>query len=168
MRAARPSQQHVLPAKAPRRQTLSGKENLCGNQPSVLLQEKPVGQNELRCYVQGIVQHLRQTHQRNVPLESPLKVQKEITSKMKSILSNWLGEVHLKFNLKQKTLFIAHNVMERFLAQRSLRKRDFQLLGVASLFIASKLEDIYPPELEELCYLCDSAYNKEEILAMES
>lgn len=51
---------------------------------------------------------------------------------------------------------------------RSLKKKDFQLLGVTSLFIASKFEDIYPPELEELCYLCDSAYTKEDILRMES
>lgn len=41
-------------------------------------------------------------------------------------------------------------------------------MGVASLFIASKYEDIYAPELEELCYLCDSAYTKEDILRMES
>jgi hypothetical protein len=34
--------------------------------------------------------------------------------------------------------------------------------------VASKYEDIYPPELEELSYLCDNAYTKEEILKMES
>jgi hypothetical protein len=33
------------------------------------------------------------------------------------------------------------------------------LLGIAAFLIASKFEDIYPPESNELCYLCDNAYD---------
>lgn len=58
--------------------------------------------------------------------------------------------------------------MERILSIRNIKKKEFQLLGVTSLFIASKYEDIYAPEVDELCYLCDNAYQKEELLKMES
>ena len=34
--------------------------------------------------------------------------------------------------------------------------------------MASKYEEIYPPELKELVYITDRAYNKEEILQMET
>ena len=33
--------------------------------------------------------------------------------------------------------------------------------------LASKFEDIYPPESKELCYLCENAYTKEEIYKLE-
>ena len=35
------------------------------------------------------------------------------------------------------------------------------------LLIASKYEEIYPPELRDLVYICDRAYSKQEILEME-
>jgi cyclin B len=34
--------------------------------------------------------------------------------------------------------------------------------------LASKYEEIYPPELKELVYITDRAYNKEEIIQMET
>jgi cyclin B len=36
------------------------------------------------------------------------------------------------------------------------------------MFIASKYEEIYAPELKDFVYVCDKAYAKEEILDMES
>ncbi|GMI23675.1 hypothetical protein TeGR_g821 [Tetraparma gracilis] len=42
-----------------------------------------------------------------------------------------------------------------------------QLVGVTALLIASKYEEIYPPELRDLVYICDRAYSKSEILGME-
>lgn len=51
---------------------------------------------------------------------------------------------------------------------RAIKRKDFQLIGMACFLVASKFEDIYPPETKELCYLCDNAYTKEEILKIES
>lgn len=39
--------------------------------------------------------------------------------------------------------------------------------GVTSLFIASKIEEIYPPKLSDFAYVTDGACNEDEILAME-
>jgi len=41
------------------------------------------------------------------------------------------------------------------------------LLGIASFLVASKFEDIYPPELEEFCYLCENIYKKEQLIEFE-
>lgn len=41
------------------------------------------------------------------------------------------------------------------------------MVGIASFLIASKFEDIYPPEVDEFCFLCENVYSKEEILHKE-
>lgn len=41
--------------------------------------------------------------------------QPEINDKMRSILVDWLIEVHLKFKLLPETLFITVNIIDRFL-----------------------------------------------------
>ena len=46
-------------------------------------------------------------------------------------------------------------------------KNKLQLIGVTSLFIATKFEEIYPPILSDLVYITDNAYTKEQILAKE-
>ena len=40
-------------------------------------------------------------------------------------------------------------------------------LGTAALFIASKYEEIYPPDINEFVYITDDSYSKEQILNME-
>jgi cyclin B len=46
-------------------------------------------------------------------------------------------------------------------------KSRLQLVGVTSLLIASKYEEIYPPELKDFVFLSDKAYSKEDVLQME-
>lgn len=40
-------------------------------------------------------------------------------------------------------------------------------MGVAALLIASKYEEIYPPELKDFIYITDRAYTKNDLLQME-
>ena len=67
-----------------------------------------------------------------------------------------------------ETLYLAINIIDRFCEQRQIKRSKLQLVGVAALLIASKYEEIYPPELRDLVYITDKAYNKQEILEMES
>lgn len=39
--------------------------------------------------------------------------------------------------------------------------------GTSALFIASKYEEIYPPDLTEFVYITDDSYTKGQILNME-
>jgi cyclin B len=93
--------------------------------------------------------------------------QRHINERMRSILVDWLVEVHLKFKLVPETLYLTVNVIDRFLEKSEVSRPKLQLVGVTALLIASKYEEIYPPELRDLVYICDHAYRKEEILEME-
>lgn len=82
---------------------------------------------------------------------------------MRSILVDWLVEVHLKFKLVPETLYLVVNLIDRYLAKKEVTRSKLQLVGVTALFIATKYEEIYPPELRDLVYICDRAYSKFEV-----
>lgn len=48
-----------------------------------------------------------------------------------------------------------------------MSKNKLQLVGVTSMLIASKYEEMYAPEVADFVYITDNAYNKKEILEME-
>lgn len=95
------------------------------------------------------------------------KVQKDINEKMRGILIDWLVDVHLKFKLVPETLYMTVNLIDRYLSLFAVPRTKLQLVGVASMFIASKYEEIYPPELKDFAYVTDKAYTTAEILDME-
>ena len=91
-----------------------------------------------------------------------------VNDRMRSILVDWLVEVHLKFKMVPETLYLTINLIDRYLELKQVRRSKLQLVGVSALLLASKYEEIYPPELRDLVYITDRAYNKQEILEMES
>lgn len=86
---------------------------------------------------------------------------------MRAILVDWITEVHLKFKLLPETLFITINLIDRYLSVVSIKRNNLQLVGVTAMLIASKYEEIYPPEVRDFVYITDNAYSKSEIFAME-
>lgn len=91
-----------------------------------------------------------------------------INEKMRAILCDWLVEVHLKYKMVPETLYLTVNILDRYLQLKQVRRSKLQLVGVAALSIAAKYEEIYPPELRDYVYITDKAYNKSEIVEMES
>merc|ERR1719424_2378738 len=87
--------------------------------------------------------------------------QKEINPKMRAILVDWLVEVHMKYKQRPETLFLAINIVDRFLCHRVIQRKRLQLVSVASIMIASKFEEIYPPEIHEYVHIADNAFTKE-------
>ena len=49
----------------------------------------------------------------------------------------------------------------------SVQRAKLQLVGTAAMFIASKYEEIYPPDVGEFVYISDDTYNKRQVLRME-
>lgn len=93
--------------------------------------------------------------------------QTDVNEKMRAILIDWLIEVHLKFKLVPETMYVTVNLIDRFLAKKSIPRNKLQLVGVTAMFIASKYEEIYAPEVRDFVYISDKAYSREEILKME-
>lgn len=97
-----------------------------------------------------------------------MTMQPYINEKMRAILCDWLVEVHLKYKMVPETLYLTVNILDRYLSIKQVRRSKLQLVGVAALSIAAKYEEIYPPELRDYVYITDKAYNKSEIVEMES
>ena len=94
-------------------------------------------------------------------------IQTDINDKMRAILIDWLVEVHLKFKLMPETLFLTHNLIDRFLSKKVVTRKNLQLVGVTAMLLASKYEEIWAPEVRDFVYISDKAYSREQILDME-
>uniref|UniRef100_A0A0M3I267 Cyclin N-terminal domain-containing protein n=1 Tax=Ascaris lumbricoides TaxID=6252 RepID=A0A0M3I267_ASCLU len=90
-----------------------------------------------------------------------------VTPKMRSILVDWLLQVHLRFHLLPETLFATLNILDRYLAVGNADKTNLQLVGITCMSIASKYEEIYAPELQDYVYITENAYTKRDIIRME-
>jgi len=91
----------------------------------------------------------------------------DVNEKMRAILVDWLLDVHLKFRLLPETLYLTINIIDRFLGIKCISREKLQLVGVTAMFIASKYEEIYPPECNDFVYISANAYNRDEVLQME-
>ncbi|KAH0721742.1 hypothetical protein KY290_006118 [Solanum tuberosum] len=93
--------------------------------------------------------------------------QPEINERMRSILIDWLIEVHQKFELNQETLYLTINIVDRYLAVTTTSRRELQLVGMSAMLIASKYEEIWAPEVNDFVCISDRAYDHEQVLGME-
>lgn len=93
-----------------------------------------------------------------------MTTQEDINEKMRSVLVDWLIEVHLKFKLLPETLYLTINLIDRYLSRVKVTRKRLQLVGVTSMLIASKYEEIYPPEIKDFVFVTDQAYNREDLL----
>ncbi|XP_062166699.1 G2/mitotic-specific cyclin S13-7-like [Alnus glutinosa] len=96
-----------------------------------------------------------------------MESQPEINESMRAILVDWLVDVHRKFDLSVETLYLTINIIDRFLAIKSVPRRELQLVGISAMLMASKYEEIWPPEVNDFVHLSDNAYSHEQILVME-
>ncbi|WCJ17847.1 Cyclin-A3-1 [Euphorbia peplus] len=94
-------------------------------------------------------------------------VQTDISVKMREILVDWLVEVAEEYKLVSDTLYLTVSYVDRYLSSQVLSRNKLQLLGVSCMHIASKYEEISPPNVEDFCYITDNTYSKEEVVCME-
>ena len=94
--------------------------------------------------------------------------QKTINKRMRAILIDWIVDVHKKYRLKPETLYLTVNIIDRFLSKQNVTTIKLQLVGVVSLLIASKYEDIHPPLVKELADITDGAYVPCQLITMEN
>ncbi|KAF5281208.1 hypothetical protein FQR65_LT14823 [Abscondita terminalis] len=88
--------------------------------------------------------------------------------RMRSILVDWIMEVCEAYRLQRITFYLALDYIDRYLTiTPAVPKSQLQLIGIASLFIAAKLEEVYPPRLSEFAYVCDGAYCEKIIITCE-
>eukprot|EP00049_Salpingoeca_infusionum_P010508 m.180920 g.180920 ORF g.180920 m.180920 type:complete len:352 (+) comp14660_c2_seq2:607-1662(+) len=93
--------------------------------------------------------------------------QTEVNARMRAILVDWLVEVGNRFELLQETVYMTIDIVDRYLSVEQTSRRKLQLVGVTAMLLASKFEEMFPPEVGDFVYISDNAYTREEILSME-
>lgn len=93
--------------------------------------------------------------------------QGEIQWSMRSVLMDWVVQVHTRFGLLPETLFLTVNYIDRFLSRKIVSLGKLQLVGATAIFIAAKYEEINCPSVQEIVYMVDGGYTVEEILKAE-
>ncbi|XP_076051182.1 cyclin E isoform X2 [Oratosquilla oratoria] len=91
-----------------------------------------------------------------------------LQARMRAILLDWLTEVCEVYKLHRETYYLSVDFIDRYLAAcENVPKQQLQLIGITCLFIAAKIEEIYPPKLSDFAFVTDSACTEHEILEKE-
>ncbi|CDW56324.1 Cyclin B2 [Trichuris trichiura] len=80
----------------------------------------------------------------------------KITPRMRAVLVEWIVQVHFRYKLAPETMFMS-----------DVAKSDLQLVGVTALYLASKYEDVFVMDLNQVIYVTDYTYTREAVLKME-
>lgn len=96
-----------------------------------------------------------------------MDLQTEIQWSMRSVLMDWLIQVHHRFSLLPETLFLCVNYIDRFLSCKIVSLGKLQLVGATAIFVAAKYEEINCPSVSEIVYMVDGGYTVDEILKAE-
>ncbi|EON64113.1 hypothetical protein W97_03343 [Coniosporium apollinis CBS 100218] len=118
-------------------------------------------------YGDEIFDYMRQLEERMRPNPYYMDNQAEIQWSMRSVLMDWLVQVHHRFNLLPETLFLSVNYVDRFLSCKVVSLNKLQLVGATAIFVAAKYEEINCPSVQEIVYMVDSGYSVDEILKAE-
>lgn len=82
---------------------------------------------------------------------------------MREIMLDWMMEVCEEFMLKRETLYMSINYIDRYLSyvNYEVPKSELQLIGVTSMFIACKIEEVYIPRINDFALATDGGYTRE-------
>ncbi|XP_017059417.1 G2/mitotic-specific cyclin-A [Drosophila ficusphila] len=118
-------------------------------------------------YQMDILENFRESEKKHRPKPLYMRRQKDISHNMRSILIDWLVEVSEEYKLDTETLYLSVFYLDRFLSLMAVVRSKLQLVGTAAMYIASKYEEIYPPDVGEFVFLTDDSYTKAQVLRME-
>jgi len=119
-------------------------------------------------YAPEMYAYLR-TIEKNFTVDADYLTSCPATGKMRTVLLDWLVDVQQQFKLLQETLYLTVSIIDRFMSTdgKDIKRNLLQLVGVTAMFLASKMEEIYAPELADFVYITDNAYTPTQVRAME-
>ncbi|KAF2272586.1 A/B/D/E cyclin [Westerdykella ornata] len=118
-------------------------------------------------YVVEIFEYLKELEVATMPNPNYMDNQNDLEWKLRGILVDWLIEVQTRFGLYPETLFLAVNIIDRFLSTKAVELDRLQLVGVTAMFIASKYEEILSPHVGSFRHLAEDGFTEDEILSAE-
>ena len=118
-------------------------------------------------YVVEIFDYLKDIEESTMPNPDYMEHQEHLEWKLRDVLVDWLVEVHTRFHLLPETLFLAINIIDRFLSSKVVQLDKLQLVGVTAMFIASKYEEVLSPHVQNFKHVADDGFSEAEILSAE-
>ncbi|XP_041075774.1 G2/mitotic-specific cyclin-B3-like [Polyodon spathula] len=117
-------------------------------------------------YAKDIFDYLKKREEKFV-IPNYMDKQSDLNKEMRAILVDWMIEVQENFELNHETLYLAVKLVDHFLAETVCMRETLQLIGSSAMLISSKFEERCPPCVDDFMYICDDAYKREELIAME-
>jgi G2/mitotic-specific cyclin 2 len=103
-----------------------------------------------------------------MPNKKCIEMQKDIRPDMRLVLIEWLTDLHVRLDLLPETFFLSINIVDRFLSLRQVARSKFDLLGMASMFIAAKFEDGCHLGVNTIRIYANTSHAANDILRAES
>nr|GMD26040.1 G2/mitotic-specific cyclin-2-like [Ipomoea batatas] len=119
-------------------------------------------------YVEDLFAYYRNVENFSCVSAGYMAQQFDINERMRAVLIDWLIEVHNKFELREETLFMTVNLIDRFLEKQTVMRKKLQLVGMVSMLLACKYEETAVPSVSDFIYISGEAYTRKEVLDMES
>ncbi|XP_032886454.1 G2/mitotic-specific cyclin-B3 [Amblyraja radiata] len=117
-------------------------------------------------YAKDIFDYMKEREMKFV-LKGYMEKQLDLNIEMRAILVDWMVEVQENFELNHETLYLAVKLVDHFMSKAVCMRETLQLLGSTAILIAAKFDERCPPCMDDFLYICDDAYQREELLAME-
>ena len=118
-------------------------------------------------YVGEIFDYLKVLERATMPNPEYMDHQDHLEWHLRGVLVDWLIEVHTRFHLLPETIFLAINIIDRFLSARVVQLEKLQLVGITAMFIASKYEEVLSPHVSNFRHVADDGFTEDEILGAE-
>ncbi|KDE05370.1 hypothetical protein MVLG_04281 [Microbotryum lychnidis-dioicae p1A1 Lamole] len=120
-------------------------------------------------YRDDVRSYMHEMQAKTIPSVELIEQQPELQWYMRPYLVDFLIEIHLQHRLRPETLYLAVNIVDRYVSKRIVFKKHYQLVGCAALWIAAKFEDAKDrvPTVPELCQMCVGAYDESAFIQME-
>lgn len=95
--------------------------------------------------------------------------QPHLTWRMRKTLILWLVQVSQEFQLVQDSLYLAINFIDRISSKRTILAGQYQLVGLASLWLAAKMCENHGrvPNIKKLMHICCQTYTWDNFCVME-
>lgn len=95
-------------------------------------------------------------------------VQKIIKPKMRFVLVDWMSQVCHDNCLMRETFYYSVYILDRFLSRTPLSDiSELQLIGLTSLVLACKIEEVRPPSIYVMLTYCLNIYSDRDLRLCE-
>jgi hypothetical protein len=87
---------------------------------------------------------------------------------MIAVLIDWMMEVSAELDLRRQTFFLAYHYLIKYIdSSEDIIRKNLQLIGSTTLFMACKMEELLRPSAALFTYITQNSYTCKQLLAME-